>query len=539
MKTLDQLIEEQLSLPAVLPDARLEFGSIPGVVGVGLGFRTRAGELSDEISLRVYVQRKRPLDEIPLRERIPRIYGGIPTDVQLYLAARSLVSCQFDRNQLNKKASTLVGGLLISDRDEVDIQALQDGIAAGTLGCFATLKSDPSVRVLLTNHHVLYEKPTDSGEGLLVGQPDITCSWCCKTGVIGRTMNGVNDDSVDCAIAKLNKKRSPVQKLLGVGKDVKGRNEDLITGVPKTVVVAGVRTAVLVGEPVRKVGRSTGPTGGVVFAIDEPLIVREGTPNQLTMQNQIIIRPDACGDVLGDGSLNFALAGDSGAVLINRFNQVVGLIHKARDFKGQSNNQAPWRFWAAACHIHNVIDKLGIDIMTSQGAITKDTPEFPTPLPPPPTPTGALLPGMGLVVHRLTEEERVRGGVLEQIIAALESSRMGNEILKLYDTHYTEVRQLVNHDRKVKVVWHRSSGPAFVAALLGGMRDLAQPIPKEVNGFPIRLMIDRMVDVLRERGSASLSAAVRGRLTVALELLENSKTIADLLAQVGASGGDR
>jgi hypothetical protein len=65
MKTLDHLIEEQLRLPPVLPDARKAFGTIPGVIGVGIGFRTRAGRFTDEITLRFHVRRKRPLCEIP------------------------------------------------------------------------------------------------------------------------------------------------------------------------------------------------------------------------------------------------------------------------------------------------------------------------------------------------------------------------------------------------------------------------------------------------------------------------------------------
>jgi hypothetical protein len=275
----------------------------------------------------------------------------------------------------------------------------------------------------------------------------------------------------------------------------------------------------------------TAATTGVVKEIHAEIPLEPGR----VMKDQIIIRPEAGGDILGDGSLNFAVEGDSGAVLINRFNQVVGLVHKATDFTGLDGNQLPWRFWGAACQIHHVINRLGIEIIVSPGANRASTPTVPTP--PPPTPTGAVVPGMGLVIHRLTDEERVRGGILDEVLATLDSSELGKKIRRLYDTHHEEVQRLVNHDRKVKVVWHRSNGPAFVAALLGGMSDLTQSIPKQVNGFPIERVIERMAEVLRERGSPSLGAVVSNNLTLGLELIRKSETIADLLDHVHDRGG--
>lgn len=540
MKTLDQLIKEQLALPPVLPEARAVLGTIPGVLGVGVGFRTRGGRLTEEIVLRVYVRDKRPRAELPESACIPPVFGGVPTDVTLPLEMRSIeVKPEVEPKGLNRKVSTLVGGLLITDRENFE------GEAWGTLGCFATLKTDPSVKVLLTNHHVLYDNPADTGEGLLVGQPEITCSWCCKSGVIGRTMNGIVDKLVDCAIARLNNKRPAVQKLPGVGKDAHGQNEDLITGVPQpvSIPIAGVPTSVLTGEPVRKVGRSTGPTSGKVIEHSATITLRKGTPDEDIMNEQIIIFVEKGADLRGDGVMYFATGGDSGAVLINRFNQVVGLVHKeAQPQKGEKEQDVAGL--AAACQIHHVLDKLQIDIITSPGAATTRTPAQPVPFTPPPptpspTPTGALLPGATLITHRITKEERERAVVLDEIVSLLERNAGGAEILRLYDAHHVEIRQLVNHDRKVKIIWHRSSGPAFVARLLGGMRDLSQPIPKEVNGMSVEQAIRRMAEAFSERGSASLAAAVNDYLTLVLDLVRQSATVAELLANVEACGGVR
>jgi hypothetical protein len=532
VKSLDELIDEQLRLPPVLPEARRALAAIPGVVGVGLGFSSRGSQLTDEIALLVYVHSKRTLAQIPESEQIPRTFGGIPTDVLRCVSARNIQFESFDRRPLRKKASQLTGGLLITDREDIDENG-DDGPAVGTLGCFARLKSDPSVRLLLTNQHVLYKDPNEKGKGPVVGQPDTSCSWCCKSGVIGETLDGAYDSDVDCAIARLNKKRPAVQKLPGVGKDVNGRNEDLITGVPQELVVCGgLHTAVLVGEPVRKVGTATGPTSGVVMAIDEPLLVHKDT---IRMQNQILVRPERGGNIFGDNTVNFAEGGDSGSVLINRFNQVVGLLAKAHDFTKEPRNKPPWRMWGAACQIHRVMDKLGIEIITSPDANTRATPATPSV----PAVTGALVPGTAIVTHEVTEEHRARTAVLDEIVTALESSPIGAEVLRLYDTHQPEIRWLVNHDRKVKVVWHRNRGPAFMAKLLGGMRDTSQRIPKQIDDVPIDFVIRRMAEALMERGSPALAAIARDYLAPVLNLVATSGTIADLLDRVHAGGVGR
>jgi hypothetical protein len=527
MKSLDELIDEQLRLPPVLPEARRAFAAIPGVVGVGLGFSARGSQLTDEIALLVYVRKKRSLSEIPESERIPRTFGGVPTDILQCISARSIQVDKFDIRQLNKKASTLSGGLLIIDREDVDANG-DEGLAAGTLGCFVHLKSDPSTKLLLTNHHVLYKDPAEKGSGPDVGQPDTSCSWCCKSGVIGETTDGVSDENVDCAIARLNTRRPAIQRLPGVGPDVNGRNEDLITGVPQEVDVAGTPSAVWIGEPVRKVGRTTGPTSGVVIAVNQPVPVHNGA---FEMKNQILIRPEA-GRKTSTGFLDFADGGDSGSVLINRFNQVVGLIHKAADFREDSRNKPPWRYWAAACPIHRVMEALRIEVFPSPDAITKDTPATPSV----PTPTGALLPGTGIVAHQLTEQDRARAAVLDRIVASLESSPLGSEVLRLYHLHQSEIRRLVNHDRKVKVVWHRNRGPAFLAKLLAGMRDTNQPIPKQIDDIPIELALRRMSEALQERAMAPLAALAKDRLPAVLELIGASGTIAEFLDHVRSGG---
>jgi hypothetical protein len=53
----------------------------PGVTGVGVGYREKGGQLTDELVIRVYLESKRPLVEVPAESRIPTEIGGFKTDV--------------------------------------------------------------------------------------------------------------------------------------------------------------------------------------------------------------------------------------------------------------------------------------------------------------------------------------------------------------------------------------------------------------------------------------------------------------------------
>lgn len=54
---------------------------LPGVSGVDIGPKRVNGEKTGELAIRIYVARKRPLDDIPVNERIPSVIDGVPTDV--------------------------------------------------------------------------------------------------------------------------------------------------------------------------------------------------------------------------------------------------------------------------------------------------------------------------------------------------------------------------------------------------------------------------------------------------------------------------
>ena len=52
------------------------------VVGVGIGFREREGQLTDELVLTVMVTQKQPRLTLRSRDRIPAELDGVPVDVK-------------------------------------------------------------------------------------------------------------------------------------------------------------------------------------------------------------------------------------------------------------------------------------------------------------------------------------------------------------------------------------------------------------------------------------------------------------------------
>jgi hypothetical protein len=52
------------------------------VVGLGIGYREKAGSLTDEMVLTVMVQRKMPPHRLHPRDLVPRELDGVPVDVQ-------------------------------------------------------------------------------------------------------------------------------------------------------------------------------------------------------------------------------------------------------------------------------------------------------------------------------------------------------------------------------------------------------------------------------------------------------------------------
>jgi len=60
------------------------------VVGVGIGFRERAGRTTEEVCIVVSVREKVPLDQLALQDVIPNVLDGVQVDVKATGTFRAL-----------------------------------------------------------------------------------------------------------------------------------------------------------------------------------------------------------------------------------------------------------------------------------------------------------------------------------------------------------------------------------------------------------------------------------------------------------------
>src|SRR6185369_9233867 len=70
----------------------------------------------------------------------------------------------------------------------------------------------------------------------------------------------------------------------------------------------------------------------------------------------------------------------------------------------------------------------------------------------------------------------------------------------LVSTHVDEVRRLIDTNKRVAVAWRRGGGPAILRNLVERPWDDALLLPAEVDGFPLRRLLDRLIKMLARFG---------------------------------------
>ena len=439
------LVERQARLEKLLDEFRRRVSHISGIVDVGIGLKHTGGKWTDQISFQIFVRQKAPLSTLSPDQIIPTEFQGIPVDVIEVTSSGPTADSSEHR--------PLVGGIQI---------VTSKGGGAGTLGCLARRTTPQAEPVLLSNHHVLSTGGAVAGDE--VGQPTYTDSCCCTCGDVAVILAGGQQGGlVDCAIAQLKS---------GIGWDARIR----IIGA-----VAGTNAAV-VGEPVRKVGRSSDLTSGTVSSITFPT-----TSGSIAFNNQILVAPT---------SGNFQIGGDSGAALVNAANEVIGLMWGRNPGSTGPNG--------VASPIAAVLSTLSITIPTSGGTLYYGEPE---PLPPLQT-------------------------ALQSMEAELSHSEAGRRILEITRVHREEVFRLVNHNRAVTVAWRRNEGPAMIATLMRGEAGASTPIPKTVNGVPVMNLLIAMSAALQEHGSSQLKRDLERYSLPVMQFADRAEVLGDLCEQL-------
>ena len=437
--------EQMRVMEAMLPEVRRELERLPNVDHVTVGAKEVNGIATDEIAFQVYVRVKKGQKELGPNERIPEKIGGFSTDV-IMIHEGSLLAV--DSNEYRP----LCGG-----------SQLEQSSGSGTLGAIALATAGSlapvGAPVIVTNHHVA------PNVGELVGQPSGPCdSWCCQCCDVGKVVATQRDGIVDVSIATLSNGIRFCHEVLELG---------AIHGS------AGV-SSLLPMDPLFKRGRTTGRTEGRFSSATASIRV-----DNVLFTNQIRITPAVAGTPFGD-------FGDSGSVILDRHNQVVGLLFSKENPPGVG---------ICANRIDNVRSAMHIDfpLIGTPGAI--------------PLAAGAA-PDESDDIRNLWPPLRSR-------VMASEAGRQWSEIIARYRI---EVGQLVRHNRATTTTWNRFQGPSFVSHYLKTIKDHGYLAPHEINGVRVENLLLAMATVLQDEGNPALAHAIWQHYLQIIESAQGRRT---------------
>ncbi|MBO0935323.1 S8 family peptidase [Fibrella sp. HMF5335] len=104
----------------------------------------------------------------------------------------------------------------------------------------------------------------------------------------------------------------------------------------------------------------------------------------------------------------------------------------------------------------------------------------------------------------------------------------GAEWRGLIRTYAQEINQLINSNKRVATVWHRSGGPAWVRVAFQMAATPTMPLPDVANGYNLQAGIDRMLTILKRYGSAPL-VQLLGQYESDLALVQPGRSLLQLL----------
>ena len=509
----------QNDIEAKLTEAKRVLMQIPGVLSVAWGYKERAGVPTQDLCFIVLVREKKPPASLTPQEMVPAELLGVPTDVIRMPRLRDLACENLE------KFDPLVGGILISALKNYQVNHNLQNESIGTLGFFATNSSGSRDNVvLLTNQHVLAANGAVVGDTIF--QPRFTGGGGAyhlepndmhpigtieNMGLKGNRSYAYPGEAaqsmyVDCATAHVN---TSFSSCCGSNCGVKFANilhnlnqcpdftSSDVTGVAR-VTNADLPSGG--SYPVYKVGRNTGWSKGKIRTI-----INLVDPDDPSIHQDKAILIDELGPNCGGGTA-FADDGDSGSVIINAQRQIIGLLFAASEAGGLY----------AACHIHPVIDLLGITMVSTQHtagasggatsletALSLDEPEHD-------------------VAHALVLREEVL------------ASPRGREYRGLVERHIQEVVHLVNHVRPVTVAWHRMQGPDFLGHVLHASRHADYAVPRQLNGLGRDEALHRMLETLHKHGSAQLRSDIEANADEVRAFFNSADDLESLAARLQA-----
>lgn len=263
-----------------------------GVQGLGIGDKLTHGEPTGELALRVYVEKKKPRakvsDPVPKVVMVPGAGEGITDVIELGRVVPELFT---------ERIRPAMPGCGVG----------HSAVTVGTFGCLVRKKGDTNGLYLLSNAHVLAnEGIAAAGDGII--QPGTLDGGSTDGDSIARLTDFVPFDFtetsfpnlVDAAIAKVRRRNWAQPKL---------RILD--------IAPAGVSKTVRRGMHIRKVGRTTDFTTGVIADVHLRLALKYHRPSgsgrgRVGFRDQVLCT-------------RYSAAGDSGSVILNNNDKIVGL----------------------------------------------------------------------------------------------------------------------------------------------------------------------------------------------------------------------
>lgn len=292
--------------------------SKPNVVGVGVGYKTKSGRMTRDLSIIALVRQKISLPGLSPTDRIPGYFGGISTDVLQVGDIRPL-SLRTDRWR------PAPGGVSIGHYR----------ITAGTLGA-VVVDRQTRRRLILSNNHVLANS-NDGEPGDPILQPAAVDGGEIETDTIARLNRfcpiQFSSAPPTCELAKLYANfGNALADLVGSGHHLNVIKTDPLASnlvdaaVAEPVADSDIGDEILeigeitgatqpaLGMLVRKSGRTTGLKSGEILVLDTTISVEYGAGRSATFEGQILTGPISQG-------------GDSGSLLVSADSpRAVGLL---------------------------------------------------------------------------------------------------------------------------------------------------------------------------------------------------------------------
>lgn len=372
-----------------------------------------------------------------------------------------------------------------------------DQLFASTMGLIAiTTDDNPGRHVLLTNYHCIQEVVPRGPVGQPHADPGSGCSNCGSE-LIGNVYRWAEHQDfpnstrvlfADAAICALN---AGLKWHAGIAKAAVGEDmSDPIVDVRDVRVTPGQPTPPeLVDLPVKKRGMKTGLATGTIgdFNAGHNITVDGKTfwgvdiqPDNLSFSAPIFqITPDAP---------PFATRGDSGSIICDMQNRVVGLLFSTKP-DGTSS---------LAFHIKPVLDALKLMIPTSTTHPGEQT------VPANNNPYAAIT---------LSNDQHL----MEKLQEDLLQTAHGTAFVRKLFRHVPEIRGLINSNPRAAAAWRSAGGPAVIQNLLRGVENPELPLLRLDRESAIAAT-ERLAGVLRRYGSEKLRADVDA-LAAAVERL--------------------